>query len=374
MDQETRRVYNSKNCSANARLEFRGSVIVDSKTRDGKDYVCLDLVFSENVKIRLFNPEKSIRDRSIMSVLLSSLFEALGDDFSDVPPCRGGYHEFLSEVTETMNRRKYTMLYAKLTVNESGYIIMGEGRCFSTQPDLEYTDADLHFLTVDEPVKSSPKESFMPEFEDISFEVVEEPTQEVTVYSEVTTVNESTVEAIYGELMDAPIRHHKVPDDSILVGIDDIVFDGVSDALNDAVNTEEKLDFEPQSPTSDGVFEMLAGAVITSIQEPSDLDDIFSKPPEKSVIQQFNEAVLHRAAKQIDREIMAECPSDPEEYRMLEAIEYIPEVEEKPKKKAPVKVKIPKGQDPLRYIHGDPEGEDWGPRENKIINMNDLPS
>lgn len=359
MDQEQRRLYNSKNCSANVRLEFRGSVIVDSKSRDGKDYVCLDLVFSENVKIRLFNPEKSIRDRSIMSVLLSSLFEALGDDFGDIPPCRGGFFEFLSEVTETMNRRKYTMLYAKLTVNEAGYIICGEGRSFSKNPDLEYTDSDLHFLTVDEPVKSRPQEDFMPEFEDISFEVVEEPTQEVTVYSAVTTVNDIIPLKEVGALNRADILSIEMTDESA----------PVLDFLADGVQVEQEY-----MDTSD---------TVKVFDGPSDLDDIFSKPPEKSVVQEIEEKVAAQIQEERNEEPFIAVKDKGELKSILmddepfmecgdNTVLYDSPYVKKSKKKEP-KPKIPKGSDPLRYIHGDPEGEDWGVRENKIINMEDLP-
>lgn len=143
---QDRRERNRPRCSENQWLEFRGIVSVASQDRNGVDYTRLDIRFNESIDIKLFDPKKSIRERSIQSVKLSSLCEAIGLDFNDVPPCKGGWEEFVTEVCSLVNTKKYSMVYAKLTVGEAGWIELGEGRCFSTKPDLEYTDADVRYL------------------------------------------------------------------------------------------------------------------------------------------------------------------------------------------------------------------------------------
>lgn len=146
MTKEERVSYNSKRCSPNKLLEFRGAVAVPAKDRYGKDYTRIDLVFNENIDIKIFNPVISVRDKEIMATRLAFLCDALRLDFNDIPPCKGGWVEFVKEFCDLVRPRKYSMIYAKLTITEEGWIELGEGRCFSVRPDMEYTDSDTRFL------------------------------------------------------------------------------------------------------------------------------------------------------------------------------------------------------------------------------------
>lgn len=146
MTSEERITKNSERCAANKHLEFRGCVAVPGKNRLGNDYTRLDIMLSEGLDIKLFDPGKSIRDRGILSGRLTALCDTLKLDFMDIPPCKGGWIEFVEEVCKLVNCCKYKMIYVKLTVNENGWIEPGEGKCFSTEPDMEYTDTDLRFL------------------------------------------------------------------------------------------------------------------------------------------------------------------------------------------------------------------------------------
>lgn len=147
MTAEERIAKNSERCSANKYLEFKGAVRVDAKDRWGNDYSRLDLLFSDYIDIKLFSPAKSNRDRGLQSIKLTCLAASLGRDFMDIPACQGGWEEFVEEVCSLINPKKGNMIYAKVTVNESGWIELGEGKCFSVDPDMEYTDADMRFLT-----------------------------------------------------------------------------------------------------------------------------------------------------------------------------------------------------------------------------------
>lgn len=152
MSSDDRIVKNSARCRPNKLLEFRGAVAVDSVDRQGYDVTYLDLRFagpSDRIDIRLKSPQKSYKMREIQANELGCLMEALSLSFGDIPPARGGWEEMVELVIAALAPHKLESLYAKLTVNEQGYIVLGEGKCFSTAPDMEYTDQDLRFLRLD---------------------------------------------------------------------------------------------------------------------------------------------------------------------------------------------------------------------------------
>lgn len=143
--------YNKSKCSANARLEFRGAVPVALKSRfKNEDYTALDLVFSEKIHMRFFDPERSVMERIRQYTIFTELCKCVGTDFLDIPPCPGGWEDFVIEFTSLLVGHKYILLYAKLTINEDGRIVPGTGKCFSLEPDMEYSDEDLRFLDSEE--------------------------------------------------------------------------------------------------------------------------------------------------------------------------------------------------------------------------------
>lgn len=142
---------NSSRCGANVLLEFKSAVAVDAVDRRGDDITYLDLRFSGHIDLRLKSPMRSYKARSVQANELGCLFAALGLDFNDVPPCPGGWEEFVPEIVAALAPKRLESLYAKLTVNEHGYIVPGEGKCFSQVPDMEYSDQDLRFLKLGEP-------------------------------------------------------------------------------------------------------------------------------------------------------------------------------------------------------------------------------
>ena len=143
--------YNKSQCSANKRLEFRGAVPVALKSRfKNEDYTALDLVFSEKIHMRFFDPERSVMERIRQYTIFTALCECVGTDFLDIPPCPGGWEDFVIELTSLLATHKYVLLYAKITINEDGRIVPGTGKCFSLEPDMEYSDEDLRFLDSEE--------------------------------------------------------------------------------------------------------------------------------------------------------------------------------------------------------------------------------
>lgn len=153
MTTEDRIKKNSARCGANKLLEFRGAVAVDALDGRGNDVTYLDLRFAGPgtgpVELRMRSPEKSYKARAVQANELGCLMEAFNLDFNDIPPCRGGWEEFVQVVVEMLQPKKLESVYAKLTVNDRGFIVPGEGRCFSKNPDMEYTDADMRFLDQD---------------------------------------------------------------------------------------------------------------------------------------------------------------------------------------------------------------------------------
>lgn len=143
--------YNKSQCSANKRLEFRGAVPVALRSRfKNEDYTALDLVFSEKIHMRFFDPERSVMERIRQYTVFTELCKCVGTDFLEVPPCPGGWEDFVIELTSLLANHKYVLLYAKITINEDGRIVPGTGKCFSLEPDMEYSDEDLRFLDSEE--------------------------------------------------------------------------------------------------------------------------------------------------------------------------------------------------------------------------------
>jgi hypothetical protein len=143
--------YAKSQCSANKRLEFRNAVPVSLRSRfKNEDYTALDLVFSEKIHMRFFDPERSVVDRIRQYNIFTALCQCVGADFLDIPPCPGGWEDFVIELTSLLARHKYILLYAKITVNEEGRIVPGTGKCFSLEPDMEYSDEDLRFLDAED--------------------------------------------------------------------------------------------------------------------------------------------------------------------------------------------------------------------------------
>jgi hypothetical protein len=132
----------------NKELVFRSAIEVQTEYK-GKDALYMKLIFSDNVKVPVFNPQDVIRKKSELAVKLGSLCEALGLDFNDIPYCPD-FETFVETFIQFTFKRRGKLVYAKLTVNEDGWLIMGSDRCFSSQADLEYSDEDREYLKIDE--------------------------------------------------------------------------------------------------------------------------------------------------------------------------------------------------------------------------------
>lgn len=137
---------NAPKCGANVQLTFKGVVPVAAKYQNGTDYTRLDLLFSDDISIKVFDPRRSPRDKTTMMTRLAYLADALNEDVRDIPPCKGGWEEFVTEVVNLIHHKKGMTVFAKITLNEAGWIEPGEGKCFSKVPDMEFTDADTRFL------------------------------------------------------------------------------------------------------------------------------------------------------------------------------------------------------------------------------------
>lgn len=146
--------YNKSQCSPNKLLEFRGAVAVPLKHRfNNEDYTALDLLFSEKIHMRFFDPKRSVIERVRQSTIFQSLCKCVGTDFLDIPPCPGGWEDFVVELTSLLAAHKYVILYAKITIDADGRIIPGTGECFSLEPNMTYSDEDLRFLDSEETYK-----------------------------------------------------------------------------------------------------------------------------------------------------------------------------------------------------------------------------
>lgn len=141
-------------CSANKFAEFKGAVLVPGKDRRGADVTYVDLLFDHPKHLRLFDPGLNVRSRGIQGTRLLWLFDSLGGDFKQLPACLGGWEEFAPLLVRHLNTFG-GYLYMKLTLNENEYFELGSGRCFSKNPDMEYSKEDLRFLThEDSPVNN----------------------------------------------------------------------------------------------------------------------------------------------------------------------------------------------------------------------------
>ncbi len=137
---------NKAKCGANRFLFFRGAVAFDAEdSYTGKDVVYLDLLFSEGISFRLFNPRENVAKRGVLAATLGSLCTALGDDFNNVPGCFQ-WEDFAVKFQEFVDPYKLTKIYVKVTLNSNRWLIPGTGKCFSNTNDMEYSDADLLFL------------------------------------------------------------------------------------------------------------------------------------------------------------------------------------------------------------------------------------
>lgn len=132
----------------NRELVFRGVLEIPCEFR-GKDALYMRVIFSDGVKINQFNPEDVIRKKSELAVRWGSLCEALGLDFNDIPFCHD-WESFVQAFIKFTFKKRGMMVYAKLTVDENGWLVLGTGRCFSTIDDLEYSDEDRENLQTDE--------------------------------------------------------------------------------------------------------------------------------------------------------------------------------------------------------------------------------
>lgn len=149
---------NQAKCGANRYLLFRGAVAFDSvHPTTGKDVVYLDLLFSDGLSFRLFNVGDAVASRSKMAVTLGALCSALGLDFNDLQGVFT-WEDFAEAFQKFVEPGRYTHVYAKVTINKDGWPIFGTGRCFSSDPDLEYSDGDTMFLTTSEGDLAHPNE------------------------------------------------------------------------------------------------------------------------------------------------------------------------------------------------------------------------
>lgn len=113
----------------NKELTFRGVLEIPCEYK-GKDALYMKVVFSDGVKINQFNPQDVIRKKSELAVRWGSLCEALGLDFNDIPYCPD-FETFVETFIAFTFPKRGKMVYAKLTVNEDGWLQLGTGKCFS---------------------------------------------------------------------------------------------------------------------------------------------------------------------------------------------------------------------------------------------------
>lgn len=143
---DQRKAENQRKCGANRQLIFRGAIAkdeIDSFT--GKDVVHLILVFSDDLSFRLFTPRESVAKKTAMNETLGSLCEALGADFDNVPACFG-WEDFATTIVDFLYPYKGKQVFAKVTLNSGHWPTYGTGRCFSSTPDMEYSEADMTYL------------------------------------------------------------------------------------------------------------------------------------------------------------------------------------------------------------------------------------
>jgi hypothetical protein len=132
----------------NKELVFRSAIEVQTEYK-GKDALYMKVLFSDGVKITQFNPQDVIRKKSELAVRWGSLCEALGLDFNDIPYCPD-FETFVETFINFTFPARGRMVYAKLTVDENGWLQLGTGTCFSKNPDMEYSDEDREHLKLDD--------------------------------------------------------------------------------------------------------------------------------------------------------------------------------------------------------------------------------
>lgn len=146
---EEQRAKNEVKCGQNKPVIFEGCLAIDRVDRFGKDALDLKFLFNEGISYRRFDPGQSIRRKSTLSIEFSALCEALGLDFADIQQCYG-WEEVVLKFCNFVNVRRGESIYAKFTIDENGWLTPGEGKCFSRESDMEYTEADKQNLTVKE--------------------------------------------------------------------------------------------------------------------------------------------------------------------------------------------------------------------------------
>lgn len=144
---ESLREKNKQLAHPNRELVFRGAIEVPFISH-GKDGLYLKVLFSDGVAIREFNPDLSVRRRSLLATRWGYLCEALGLDFNDIPFCHD-WEQFVATFIDFTFPARGKLIYAKLTIDEDGWLVLGTDRCFSNDQDMEYSDEDRENLDTD---------------------------------------------------------------------------------------------------------------------------------------------------------------------------------------------------------------------------------
>lgn len=140
----------------NILTSFRGAKSSTWSNYQGKEQVCLDVLFANGFKHRFFDPADFYRKKKEISETLRQLVETLGGDYYEIPRCHS-WEEFTDEIEAFTAQFVDKPIYIKLVQsppNKKGQSFprLGEGRCFSTKPDLELTENDRQYFT---PVEDS---------------------------------------------------------------------------------------------------------------------------------------------------------------------------------------------------------------------------
>jgi hypothetical protein len=133
----------------NKELVFRGVLEMPYLERTGEDAMYMRVLFSDEVKINEWNPRKSIEGRKQIAYRWGSLCEALGLDWNNLPASPDDWELFIQNFRTFTFPKRGTLVYAKLTIGEEGWLKLGTGRAFSSNPDMEFSDEDTEFLKID---------------------------------------------------------------------------------------------------------------------------------------------------------------------------------------------------------------------------------
>jgi hypothetical protein len=127
------------------------------KGNQGEETAYFKVIFTDGTILRGFNPGRSVRQNAMFAERWGSFLQALGLSMDDIPYLYN-WELFPEGLIEYTKGKRGEKIYAKLTLDENGYLVPGSGRAFSRIPDLTYSDEDLQYITEDTLDKTKARE------------------------------------------------------------------------------------------------------------------------------------------------------------------------------------------------------------------------